>query len=194
MTRVIAGESGGRRLRTPAGDATRPTSDRVREALFSAVVSELGTLSGRRFLDVYAGSGAVGLEARSRGASGVTLVEQAPAALAAIRANIAALGYHDVDVLAARAERMSDHGARSGPGFDVAFFDPPYKVDSTQLAAIVADLGQTGWFADRALVIVERGRRQGWTWPSGLIAVRDRRYGETMLWYGRWALPVAKED
>ncbi len=76
MTRIIAGEAGGRRLRTPPGGSTRPTSDRVREALFSALESQLGTIQGLRFLDVYAGSGAVGLEARSRGAAHVTLVER----------------------------------------------------------------------------------------------------------------------
>jgi 16S rRNA (guanine966-N2)-methyltransferase len=193
VTRIIAGDARGRRLQTPAGEATRPTSDRVREALFSAVISELGTLSGRSFLDVYAGSGAVGLEARSRGASHVTMVEQSSSALAVIRANIATLGYADVDVLATRAERLTHHVPRHGPGFDVAFFDPPYGVDSAQLGIVLRALGDAGWFADDALVIVERGRRDGWTWPQGLTAVRDRKYGETMLWYGRWALPVSSE-
>jgi 16S rRNA (guanine966-N2)-methyltransferase len=193
MTRIIAGDSRGRRLQTPAGDATRPTSDRVREALFSAVISELGTLAGRSFLDVYAGSGAVGLEARSRGASQVTLVEQAPAALAAIRANIKTLGYAEVDVVPTRAERLSHHPPRLERGFDVAFFDPPYDIDGARLGMVLQDLGRAGWFADDALVIVERGRRDGWDWPPGLSAVRDRKYGETILWYGRWALPVSEE-
>jgi 16S rRNA (guanine966-N2)-methyltransferase len=193
VTRIIAGEARGRRLQTPAGDATRPTADRVREALFSALLSELGTLVGRRFLDVYAGSGAVGLEARSRWASEVTLVEQAPAALSVIRSNVKALGFTAVDVIATRAERLSHRSPPRGHGFDIAFFDPPYDVDATGLGTVVQELGDAGWFASEAVIVVERGRRAGWTWPPGVTAVRDRKYGETMLWYGRWALPVSEE-
>ena len=88
MTRIIGGDAGGRRLRTPTGAGTRPTSDRVREALFSAVDAALGSLHGLRFLDLYAGSGAVGLEARSRGAGVVTLVEQDRRTATVIRENV----------------------------------------------------------------------------------------------------------
>ena len=101
MTRIIAGTAGGRRIKTPAGDGTRPTSDRVREALFSAIDSELGSIAGLRFLDVYAGSGAVGLEARSRGAGVVTLVEHDRRAAALIRENARTLGFTGIDVVVA---------------------------------------------------------------------------------------------
>ena len=97
MTRIIAGSAGGRRIKAPAGQSTRPTSDRVREALFSAVDAALGSLSGLRFLDVYAGSGAVGLEARSRGAGVVTLVEHDRRTAAVIRENARTLGFHGED-------------------------------------------------------------------------------------------------
>jgi 16S rRNA (guanine966-N2)-methyltransferase len=188
VTRIIAGAARGRRLQTPAGDSTRPTSDRVREALFSALESELGTLAGRRFLDAYAGSGAVGLEAKSRGASEVMLVEAAPRAAAVIRANVAALGFAGVDVVGSRVERLARR-TPAGGGFDVAFFDPPYDEPADDLEAIVDDLGGAGWFVPSAVVVVERPRRAAWTWPPHVAHVRERRYGETMLWYGRWALP-----
>jgi 16S rRNA (guanine966-N2)-methyltransferase len=190
VTRIIAGSARGRRLRAPTGDATRPTTDRVREALFSALTSELGTLAGTRFLDVYAGSGAVGLEARSRGAGHVTLVEQSPQALAVIRQNVAALGFEGVEIVAGRAERLERRSPTDHRGFDVGFLDPPYELGSDELAAVVLGLGTAGWFAPDAVLVVERGSRSAWTWPHPVVHVRDRRYGETMLWYGRWALPV----
>ena len=100
MTRIIGGSAGGRRLKAPVGERTRPTSDRVREALFSSLDAELGSITGLRFLDLYAGSGAVGLEARSRGAGVVTLVEQDRRTVAVIRDNVRTLGLSRVDVVA----------------------------------------------------------------------------------------------
>ena len=107
VTRIIAGSAGGRRLRTPTGQGTRPTSDRVREALFSSLGSQLGSLAGLRFLDLYAGSGAVGLEARSRGAEHVTLVERDAAAAGLIRRNSADLGFDGVTVVARGAREFA---------------------------------------------------------------------------------------
>jgi 16S rRNA G966 N2-methylase RsmD len=101
---------------------------------------------------------------------------------------VAALGFGGVELLAMRAERLARR-APAGGGFDVAFFDPPYDVDASELGRLLGDLGVAGWFAPDALVVVERPRRTEWAWPPGLSRVRDRRYGETMLWYGRWALP-----
>ncbi|MGH3508462.1 MAG: RsmD family RNA methyltransferase, partial [Nocardioidaceae bacterium] len=121
MTRIIGGEARGRRLRTPTGDSTRPTADRVREALFSAIEARIGTLVGRRFLDVYAGSGAVGLEARSRGAEHVALVEQDRATARLIESNARALGFEQVEVVAVRADRIPE--APAGTGYDVVFLD-----------------------------------------------------------------------
>ncbi len=193
MTRIIGGEAGGRRLRTPAGDSTRPTADRVREALFSTVEALLGTLAGRRFLDVYAGSGAVGLEARSRGAAQVVLVEHDTGAARLIRSNARALGLDEVSVIVARAERVAAHDPPGGR-FDVAFFDPPYDLAASRLAEALAGLVADSWLAPDALVVVERSRRDAaWQWPDGVQPVRARRYGETMLWYGRFA-PTHHEE
>lgn len=198
MTRIIAGNAGGRRLRTPAGLLTRPTADRVREALFSAVESRLGGLAGRRFLDVYAGSGAVGLEAGSRGAVHVTMVEQELPAAALIRANAAQLGMQQiVTVIAGRAERVVASGAGPLPGspFDVAFLDPPYELATDQLCAVISDLAQSGSLTSDALLVVERARRgDAWRWPDPVQPVRDKRYGESMLWYGQLAHHVAEEQ
>ena len=184
MTRIIGGVAGGRRLRTPPGDATRPTSDRVREALFSALESRLGTLAGTRFLDVYAGSGAVGLEASSRGASEVVLVEHTGSVAALIRSNAAELGLSGVSVIHAAADKLAGRFP-SGGLFDVAFFDPPYDVSVAAVGAVIATLDQADWLAPEALLVVERARRgEPWQWPSGFEGVREKKYGDTMLWYG----------
>jgi 16S rRNA (guanine966-N2)-methyltransferase len=189
VTRIIAGAAGGRRLRTLNGTSTRPTSDRVREALFSSLESTLGTLSGVRFLDLFAGSGAVGLEARSRGAVGVTLVESDSRAAALIRANATALGFPDVEVLETKAHRLAAAPPEGHP-FDVAFLDPPYAVATAEVVGLVHALGRAGWFGPEAVVVVERGQHaEDITWPAEIEPVRSRKYGETMLWYGRARAP-----
>lgn len=187
MTRIIAGEAGGRRLRTPSGTATRPTSDRAREALFSALDARLGTLAGTRFLDVFAGSGAVGLEASSRGAAAVTLIESDRATVALVRANARDLGLGGVTVVAAKAEGQAAGPPPGGP-YDVAFFDPPYAWPAGKLTELIAEMARNGWFHPEALVVVERSRRDAdWVWPAGIDPVQSKRYGETMLWYGHFA-------
>jgi 16S rRNA (guanine966-N2)-methyltransferase len=191
VTRIIGGEARGRRIQTPPGGDTRPTSDRVREALFSSLESELGTLRGHAFLDLYAGSGGVGLEARSRGADAVTLVERSARAAAVIRANLATLGLDAVYVVVAPVGRLRDRG--SGPVFDVVFADPPYDYQGERLAADLRAVARRGWLAPQALTVIERDRRSGWQWPDGFAGVRERAYGETMLWYGLWA-PTAGEE
>jgi 16S rRNA (guanine966-N2)-methyltransferase len=183
VTRIIAGEAGGRRLRTPAGVSTRPTSDRVREALFSAIDSELGSISGLRFLDLFAGSGAVGLEARSRGAGLVTLVEQDRRSAAVIRENIRTLGFSGVQVNTSAVARALTHPA--GTPYDIAFLDPPYDLAAAELLEVLGSLVSGAWLAPGALVIVERSSRDpDLVWPAGLVGDRSRRYGETTLWYG----------
>ena len=197
MTRIIGGEARGRRIQTPAGDGTRPTSDRVREALFSSLESELGTLHGRAFLDLYAGSGGVGLEARSRGAERVTLVERSPRAGSVIRSNVAALGFDAVDVVVAPVGRLRtrpDRGHEIGSyAFDVVYADPPYDYPDARLTDDLQAIAARGWLALRALVVIERDRRSPWHWPEGFSSVRDRGYGETMLWYGLWASTALEE-
>jgi 16S rRNA (guanine966-N2)-methyltransferase len=178
MSRVIGGIAGGRRLVMPKGRGTRPTSDRTREGLFSSLG---GTLAGRSFLDLYAGSGAVGLEAASRGASPVVLVERDPRALAAMRANVTALGLPGVQI---RAETVSRFLAGSAPHrFHVVFLDPPYADPVDEELAAVFD---GGWVAVDGVVVVERAARDREpSWPSGAVTDRSRRYGDSTLWYGR---------
>jgi 16S rRNA (guanine966-N2)-methyltransferase len=183
VTRIIGGAAGGRRLATPRGSHTRPTSDRVREALFSAIESWCGSLHGLRFLDLYAGSGAVGLEAWSRGAGVVTLVESDRRVAALIGANARTLGFAKADVVAASVAATL---ARSPVApYDVVFTDPPYPLDDAAVAADLAALAAHDWLVPGALVVVERSSRSAEpTWPAGFSDTRSRRYGETTLWYG----------
>ncbi|HEY5833645.1 16S rRNA (guanine(966)-N(2))-methyltransferase RsmD [Streptomyces sp.] len=191
MTRVIAGAAGGRRLAVPPGTGTRPTSDRAREALFSTWQSLRGTLAGARVLDLYAGSGAVGLEALSRGAEHVLLVEAEPRAARVIRQNVAALGLPGAEVRPARAEKTVTGPPPADP-YDIAFLDPPYDVGDDQLREILLTLLSHLWLAEEALVTVERGTRGGeFRWPPGIEGLRSRRYGEATLWYGRAAQVAA---
>jgi 16S rRNA (guanine966-N2)-methyltransferase len=190
VTRVIAGAAGGRRLAVPPGRGTRPTADRTREGLFSTLLALRGDLAGARILDLYAGSGAVGLEALSRGAAHVLLVEAAPRAADVARSNAATLGLPGAQVVTGRVERVL---AASPPGapYDVVFLDPPYDIPSAELAAALRALTTGGWLASGALVVVERASRDGPPeWPEGLTALRGRRYGEGSLWYGRAAAPA----
>ncbi|MFW6776215.1 16S rRNA (guanine(966)-N(2))-methyltransferase RsmD [Nocardioides sp. CPCC 205120] len=193
MTRIVAGRAGGRRLRTPRGDATRPTSDRVREALFSALESRLGSLEGAAVLDLYAGSGAVGLEAWSRGAASVLLVEHDQRTHALVRANAREVGAG----AAATVLRATVATALAGPppqAYDVVFSDPPYPLADAAVAADLAALVTGGWLAPDALVVVERSSRSPEpVWPDGLERESSKRYGETTLWYGRAASAEPEE-
>lgn len=186
MSRLIAGTAGGRRLVMPSGSSTRPTSDRAREGLFSTLRSlRSGRMDGS-FLDLYAGSGAVGLEAASRGAVPVMLVERDPRAVRAIRANLAALALAGVEVRVDEVGRLLTAPVPAGydhAGFDVVFLDPPYAeaVEPTLELLVGA-----GWIAPGGVVAVERASRDtGPLWPAGMEPIRSRRYGEATLWYGR---------
>lgn len=184
MTRIVGGSAGGRRLAVPSGRDTRPTSDRAREALFSALEAMTGGLQGLVVLDLFAGSGAVGLEALSRGAARALLVESDPKAVRVVRDNVAALGLRGAQVLA-RPVAAVLAGAAPEP-FDVVFADPPYAFPAAELAELLAAAQRRGWVADDAVVVVERASRDpAWRWPEGLQPERDRRYGEATLWYGR---------
>ena len=186
MARVIAGEAGGRRLAVPDGRGTRPTSDRAREGLFATIVSLTGSLDGARVLDLYAGSGAVGLEALSRGAEHVLLVESGPRAARVIRDNIEAIGLAGAEVLTDRVERVLARGPAATEKYDVVFADPPYALAGDEVSAMLLTLSDHGWLAPGALVIVERATRSGpVSWPAGLRPDRARRYGEATFWYAR---------
>lgn len=205
MARVIAGAAGGRRLAVPDGRSTRPTSDRAREGLFATVTSIAGPLAGMRVLDLYAGSGAVGLEALSRGAAHVLLVESGGRAVSVIRQNVAALDLPGARVIADRVERVLARGPRPGPRpapqpgsddqdededasggcYDVVFADPPYALADADVSRVLSLLADEGWLAPEALVIVERATRSGPPpWPDGFVPDRARKYGEATFWYG----------
>lgn len=184
MTRIVAGEARGRRLHVPSGAGTRPTADRVREALFSAVESARGGWSGACVLDLYAGSGALGLEALSRGADTAEMVELARRALAALRHNAKVVGLPGARVVADRVERHVL--ASPAEPFDVVMLDPPYTLADAAVSEVLANLVRRRWLASDALVVVERSARgDRLTWPAGLEGLRERRYGETTLWYGQ---------
>jgi 16S rRNA (guanine966-N2)-methyltransferase len=176
MTRITAGVYRGRRLQTSPGDTTRPTSERVREALANALVAA-GGLDGARVLDLYAGSGALGLELLSRGADSLVLVEIERNALTSLRANVATLQAPNVQVVACDVR---------GRPFDFVVADPPYDVPTADLTDVFAALHAAGQLNPGADLIVERSRRSGeMVWPEPLVAVRTKKYGDTRLCYGR---------
>jgi len=180
VSRIVAGSVGGRSIAVPA-KGTRPTSDRVREAIFSRL-EHLGVLDGARVLDLYAGSGALGLEAASRGAAVVTLVDSARAATDVARRNATTLGLTGVRVVTATAER---HAAGLGPaGLDLVFLDPPYDLAEEALAAVLGHLAAPGVLADGAVVVVERSTRTPEpSWPAGMERFARKDYGETAVYY-----------
>jgi 16S rRNA (guanine966-N2)-methyltransferase len=198
VARVIAGEAGGRRLTVPSGRQTRPTSDRAREGLFATVTSIVGPLAGARVLDLYAGSGAVGLEALSRGAEHVLLVESGARAARVIRENIDAIALPGATVITDRVERVLARGpapaaaGKPGPApagrYDIVFADPPYAATDDEVTRVLSLLAGGGWLAPSALVVVERATRSGpvrWPGgPEGFVPDRARRYGEATFWYG----------
>lgn len=182
MTRIIAGAYGGRRIQTPKGDGTRPTSDRVREALFSSLESELGGFEEvMAVLDVFAGSGALGLEAVSRGAWKAEFVESDPRAAAVIRANV-----RDLGVTGFVAQMTAEKFVLKDPPetYGLIFLDPPYAMATERLTALVAKLKLDSSEPD-ALFVVERATRDPFTWPDTVEALRSKKYGETTIWYGR---------
>jgi len=186
VTRIIAGIAGGRRLAVPSGRSTRPTSDRTREGLFAAVLAALGSLEGTRVLDLYAGSGAVGLEALSRGADDVLLIESDPGAVRVIKRNIETVGLPGASVIQDRVGRALRRGPASSGTRDLVFADPPYAAGDDELSHALGTLTQGGWLSAGALVVVERDVRSGPPpWPAEYVQDRSRRYGETLLWYGR---------
>jgi 16S rRNA (guanine966-N2)-methyltransferase len=190
MSRIVAGGAGGISLKSVPGDSTRPTTDRVKEALFSRLES-YDVLTGARVLDLYAGAGSLGLEAASRGARSVLLVELAPKAVAVCQANAGivnkALRNEVVSVRRGSVDSVLDsfapiQGASAGRTWNVVFMDPPYPLTEEELAktlekvALVLEVGAT--------VIVERSSRSAEpTWPDGLEKFADKKYGETRLWF-----------
>lgn len=173
--RVTGGRLGGRRLRTPAR-GVRPTSDRVREALFA----RLGDLSGTTVLDLYAGSGVLGVEALSRGAERVVFVERDKRAVQVLRENLSRLGVSERgQVIAGDAPATVRRLARSGERFELVLLDPPYASDEAGRA--LEALGRCGVLAPGAMVVIEHGRRHPVSAVAGLTTLDERRYGESQI-------------
>lgn len=190
MSRIIAGSRGGRRIATPRGDRTRPTTDRVREALFSAIAAWAGTtaapaeqsLAGLAFCDLYAGSGAVGLEAASRGARPVLLVERDPRTAQLTKDNASALAL-EVDLVISSVEQVLRR--RPSRSFDVVFADPPYEMETRMVSGQLEQLVVNEWVGSSSLIVVERSRRTAdLIWPEIAAHRWTRAYGETILHFG----------
>jgi 16S rRNA (guanine966-N2)-methyltransferase len=185
MARIISGAAGSLRLRVPRS-GTRPTSDRVREGIFSSLEAE-DAIDDARVLDLFAGSGALGLEAMSRGARSAVLVDRAPDAIEVCRANAQlvarSLGRDAGRIDVVRQSASTFLASAAGP-FDLAFLDPPYDYGDDDLAGVLASLAPL--LASDALVVVERSTRSAAPpWPEGLVAVRTRSYGDTAVHLAR---------
>ncbi len=182
----MAGKAGGRRLKVPP-KGTRPTSERVREALFNAL-EVAGELDGSRVLDLYAGSGALGLEALSRGAADAWFVEADRRAADVLRGNVAELR------LGGTVRHSSVEAVVAVPSsvqFDLVLADPPYAVGAASLGTVLASLHSGGWLTDGALIVIERATRDGAPdWPSSFKPLRDKRYGDTALYWAEYAPEV----
>ncbi|WP_411700317.1 RsmD family RNA methyltransferase [Conyzicola sp.] len=191
MTRIISGFAGSLTLVVPS-TGTRPTSDRVREAIFSALDAR-GALDGARVVDLYAGTGSLGLEAASRGASAVVLVEKGPAAVKACRSNAALLlrakprgSTLSIDV---SGQAVDAFLAPSRDAWDVVFLDPPYDLGEAELAHTL-ELLAPRVSADGTVVLERSSRSPEPTWPLGLELERRKDYGDTTLWWARTVEPV----
>jgi 16S rRNA (guanine966-N2)-methyltransferase len=182
--RIIAGEAGGRRLAVPAGEAVRPTSDRVKESVFSALGPT--RLVGARVLDLYAGSGALGLEALSRGAAEAVFVDWDAAAARAIRANIETLGFEGRAVLRPSSVTALLAGPRPGDPFDLALLDPPYDTPAAEVEAVLRLLIEGEWLTPDGTVVVERAANSApLGWPGGWGSTWERCYGDTLVLFAQ---------
>jgi 16S rRNA (guanine966-N2)-methyltransferase len=186
--RITGGSLRSRALRAPRGQATRPTSDRVREALFG-ILTSAHVLEGARVLDLYAGTGALALEALSRGADRAVLVESSREALVATRGNVTSLGMEArAQVLACDVRDAARRLARLGP-FDVVFADPPWAmVDSGEAPRVLADMVAASLLTPEALVVLEHAARTPSPDVTGLTSTQTRRYGDTALTFYKPAI------
>ena len=188
--RVVAGEFKGRKIHAPTGHDTRPTSDRVREALFSALVARLGTdLSGASVLDAFAGSGALGIEALSRGARRATFVERDRRALTALRRTVEELEVCSrVRIVGSDVFRALRSGILDADAYSLLFLDPPYRINKAEVTALVCELGARGLLVQDAIVVWEHGRGEPIELPEACELDATKRYGSTevdiVIWRG----------
>lgn len=186
MSRIVAGMAGGSKLVSVPGEGTRPTTDRVKEALFSRLES-MNMLSGTRVLDLYAGAGSLGVESASRGAASVELVEFHEKAAAVCQRNAElvnkTLGSKVVSVHRSRVETFLARAAEAGVDqWDLVFMDPPYPLSEPDLALVLELLGPR--LSPFAVVVVERSARTPEpTWPASMQRLAEKKYGETRLWF-----------
>jgi 16S rRNA (guanine966-N2)-methyltransferase len=184
MTRIIGGDFRGRSIKVPDAE-TRPTSSRVREAIFSSVEHAVSGLDDLRVLDLFSGSGAFGIEAISRGATEAVLIEKDLRAADTLHTNVANFGIKNARVVIADA--FSDVAQKSGRGsFDVVFIDPPYSFEDQDVDALLANLVKNDWLNEFALIVVERGSRSQVQWPDSVEELRKKVYGDTSIWYGQY--------
>ena len=190
MTRIVAGSAKGRTLAVPKS-GTRPTSERVREALFSRL-DHMNVLEGATVLDLYAGTGALGLEALSRGASSATLVEKASGAARVATANVRSTGLSARVVTADSRAYLGGRSAEPLSGeVDLVFIDPPYDIAEEEMSAVLEGLAP--WIGPDALVVVERSTRApAPTWPAFLVLEDTRAWGETVAYFA--GPPLPEED
>ncbi len=185
MTRIVAGRWRGRRLVVPKGVGTRPSAERVREALAGSLQAT-GGLDGARVLDLWAGTGALGLELASRGASAAAFVERDRSALAALRANVDTFNETSGPVLTVLAGDVATVVGRLAGPFDIVVADPPYDLDGAVVTGVLESLVRLDALARHADLIVERSTKSGEiAWPDPLAAARTKTYGDTLLCYGR---------
>lgn len=184
MTRIIGGEFRGRSIKVPEAE-TRPTSSRVREAIFSSVEHAVSGLDDLRVLDLFSGSGAFGIESISRGAAEAVLIEKDLRAADTLHANVANFGIKNGRVIIADA--FIEVSQKSGRGkFDVVFIDPPYAFEDGPVDKLISQLVSNDWLNDYALIVVERGSRSQVQWPEFVEEVRKKVYGDTTIWYGQY--------
>lgn len=181
--RIVAGQWRARTIAAPPGSGTRPTSDRVREALFSSLASLLGPdLGGARVLDAFAGSGALGLEALSRGAAHATFAEKDRRAAATLRANIESLGAGTIaQVLPADVLAAARRGRVPGGPFTLLFLDPPYRIDPAVIAGLLGALDDSGALEEDATAVWEHDARSAIVWPEGWTEDVRKTYGTTAV-------------
>ncbi len=181
MTKIISGKYKGRSLIVPPS-VTRPTSSRVREAVLSSVQHQLGDFAGLQILDLFAGSGALGFEALSRGAGKCVFVEKDSVAATCINQNARTLSETNYTVLTQDAFVLAESSASNQ--FDVLFLDPPYALADGEIETLLGNLAKNDWLNADCLVVVERAAKSRLVWPNEFEILTSKTYGDTSIWYG----------